>query len=426
MGSSSANSDSIASNGYIEPQTEFIKREEAPLIIEPSDDFPETAAAVLEWRSEDVGIYLRYFETCANHCIQGISLLPPSRALLQLSANACTDLDESITSTSLSEYLSADRSPSLFGRSTRRSSFSSLDDDDDFKDLWISNIGEQFQETVEPSRPVEERHGHIELIPPDVIPCSQLALHISHPEFHSSSISSDSGGIYQNISSGTLTFSEQKIATSVPQISAAKDFKTTELSLHNTFWKEMKRWPLYDDASFIPDDILRREITVDVIVHNLRQYAKDIPESKIYAVALKAKTKSYKLFAFLCLKKESRHFAEFIREDLTDNDLHFGRSSEDNDDKLYSNCDPNKAIKVLETWTPPRRYSFTRDQWLVQAPIFQDLPELQHQELGNKRTFPFTIDEEFTRYIESGFARVWMVEIHPAHQHLYFDKSGRV
>lgn len=202
------------------------------------------------------------------------------------------------------------------------------------------------------------------------------------------------------------------------------------MELQYEFFKVRIEWPKERNQYFIPGNDLRRLVTVNTILNQLRSSRPDLPEHELLQKAERACASAYKLFAILVCANKSNKFYEFLEEGLCDADLPFGRSSDSgHNEYLCSNRYPHRIIRSMKSWGLYQVSNFRRDQWQMLSPIFRRSNEVEHYELLNNHVLPFVEDYEqdpgeFTGF--GGFSSVWAVVIHPDHQFLYTSTNPAV
>jgi hypothetical protein len=202
------------------------------------------------------------------------------------------------------------------------------------------------------------------------------------------------------------------------------------MQLQEEFFEVRKEWPKEGNQYFIPANDLRRLVTVNIILNQLRSSKPDIPEHELLQMAESACASAYKLFAILVCANKSNKFYEFLEEGLCDADLPFGRSSDlGHGGDLCSSRHPNRIIQSMKSWGLYQISNFSRDQWQMLSPVFRRSNEVEHYELLNNHVLPFIEDHEqdCSKFIDfGGSSSVWAVVIHPDHQFLYTDANPAV
>jgi hypothetical protein len=202
------------------------------------------------------------------------------------------------------------------------------------------------------------------------------------------------------------------------------------MELQSDFFEVRKEWPKEGNQYFIPADDLRRLVTVNTILNQLRYSRPDIPEQDLGQMAERAWASAYKLFAILVCANKSNKFYEFLDEGVCDADLPFRRSPDSgHNGDLRSSRPPHNIIRSMKSWGLYQVSNFSRDQWQMLSPIFERDNEVKLYELSNNHVLPFIEDHEqdpgeFTGF--GGFSSVWAVVMHPAHQFLYTSTNPTV
>jgi hypothetical protein len=190
---------------------------------------------------------------------------------------------------------------------------------------------------------------------------------------------------------------------------------------------------------FIPIDVLDFLLTQEAIEKELQTYSITRGRKDLTSYARDIHTKAKKIFAILLCRNKGDSIFSFIEEGIGDKDLPLGRC----DPKNAVSLGPNnrvlrlciyghpgcglRSMSVESGWSRQDIKDFCRDQWLVQAPVFQQYQNaaIPHYELEDNVTLPF-IEEDKRQMKSGGYSRVWKVKIHAAHQKLYTSNSLNV
>ncbi len=200
-------------------------------------------------------------------------------------------------------------------------------------------------------------------------------------------------------------------------------------ALQRQFFHARIEWPEDSNQYFIPADDLRRLVTIDCIVDQLRISCPDKSEEELQSMTEKACQSSYKLFAILVCANKSGDFCRFLGQELDDKDLPFlkviGADGKWNGN-LRSSRYPDKLIRPMDNWGLYQVSNFSRDQWQMLSPIFKESDGVDHYTLLDNHVLPFIEDNERREVETGGFGSVWKVVIHPAHQFLYKSSNLKV
>lgn len=187
-------------------------------------------------------------------------------------------------------------------------------------------------------------------------------------------------------------------------------------------------WPEGEGRYFLPADAMEKFITIESIETELeRSHASLLPSHTRHQVAVKILSVASRLFCILVLVQKAHFVCDFLRGDIDDNDLPFGRDDKarkrrrPGNFRLCSKLLPNKPLECMSQWRSKWIKDFSREQWSVMTPHFRNGSSVQHYVFDDNSVFPFTRDEERNDVKEGGFGTVWEIEIHPAH-HSFHSK----
>ena len=208
-------------------------------------------------------------------------------------------------------------------------------------------------------------------------------------------------------------------------------------ALRDTLFNFRVEWPPGQNRYFIPIDALDSLITYDNVKEELRgldQSKREHDYAKIICNSAK------KIFAVLCDVDQVKSIFRLIDDGICDEDLPFARCYKFStagfvaSSGSFTLCRRNHkchqranhqdcGIQEIKNWSQHTISAFCRDQWLVQAPVFQRLEDgsIPHYDLNDNAILPFIEDHELqlNQKVSSGYSHVWGVRIHPAHQNLY-------
>lgn len=206
-------------------------------------------------------------------------------------------------------------------------------------------------------------------------------------------------------------------------------------------------WPPGQNSYFIPVDVLDELMTYQNVKEELRQMDPKMEEQCLARYANYICTSAKKIFAILLCGQNRCFIFSFVDEGISDKDLPFVRCSLENDcpasrpnhqfilcKRDHSECKREDhrdcGIKALSSRSRDITRDFCRDQWLVQAPVFEksSTGEIPHHDLDNNVILPFIEDREAqeSQTKSGGYSHVWGVRIHSAHQNLYHSADPNV
>lgn len=171
-----------------------------------------------------------------------------------------------------------------------------------------------------------------------------------------------------------------------------------------------------DSEYFIPISSLKKIITKTSILNELCGTA----ASKLTPTEIEyIEEHSSKLFTILVMIGKPDSIVEFLREDISDKDLPFRRSS------IGDKCLQHPLgtpLAVSSRWDVRDVDDFCRYQWTVNAPIFTNL---QHANLERNVVLPFLELPAAYPTHQGGYSRVFPVRIHPDH-HDFWEHNPQV
>lgn len=199
-------------------------------------------------------------------------------------------------------------------------------------------------------------------------------------------------------------------------------------TLQNQLLNAGIEWPKGSNDYFTPVNEINRLITVQSINMELRRCGSSLSVQEIRELAGEVWEKAPKLFAILTLISMSHTISEFILEDVGDDDLTFVREegTEGHSFTLRSRHQET-PLKCMAKWSRVQVQSFSKEQWRMLAPIFEEYGKVRHYKLEDNSIMPFVIDLERSEHAqEGGFSSVWGVEFHPAHQSILKSTKPQV
>ena len=183
-------------------------------------------------------------------------------------------------------------------------------------------------------------------------------------------------------------------------------------------------WPEGEGRYFLPADAIEEFITIRSIEEELeRSHTRLLGQSR-YQVAAKIHRVASRLFCILVLVQKSYLISDFLQTGIGDSDLPFSRDDKTRRSRKFKLCSkllPNEPLECMSHWKSRWIKDFSREQWSVMTPDFNDGDSIQHYKFDDNSVFPFTKDEERNRVKEGGYGTVWEIEIHPAH-HSFHSK----
>jgi hypothetical protein len=193
-------------------------------------------------------------------------------------------------------------------------------------------------------------------------------------------------------------------------------------------------WPPEQNSHFIPIDVLDNLIWEENVKLQLEANFPEMREQEVWSYVTAVCSRAKRLFALLvscdkaeCIWDKDLPFLRFSDVELSarsENAL--GRTPPQVTLYAASHIDCEKqdheecAIKSIKFWRQRDIRSLDRDQWLVQAPVFESTAgSVPHLDLHDNVVLPFIEDHERQRNMRSGgYSNVWAVRIHHAHQKL--------
>jgi hypothetical protein len=201
-------------------------------------------------------------------------------------------------------------------------------------------------------------------------------------------------------------------------------------------------WPPGSVRYFIPVDTIDSLITPEEMAKELRNIYPDMKEPAISSYATTICKTAKKLVAVLLCIGKGKFICAFLNEGLSDADLPFVRSRPFSpfDLCIASHAGPSGclkqdhkgcAIKAMSSWNARDIQEMCREQWLVQAPVFENIPgqNIPHKDLDDNIILPYIEDHEGLQDFTSargGYSHVWGVRMHSAHQKVYQSADPNV
>jgi hypothetical protein len=206
-------------------------------------------------------------------------------------------------------------------------------------------------------------------------------------------------------------------------------------------------WPPGQNKYFIPVDALDSLITYENVKNELRRLDLSKGEQDLSSYTDFICSKAKKIFTVLLYVDKVESLFKLIHDDICDDDLPFTRCYKYSttgflaSNSRFTLCKRSRkchqranhqdcGIREITSWPQRDISAFCRDQWLVQAPVFQKLEDasIPHYDLNDNVILPFIEDYELQKdqTVSSGYSHVWGVRIHPAHQNLYYLSSAPV
>jgi hypothetical protein len=201
--------------------------------------------------------------------------------------------------------------------------------------------------------------------------------------------------------------------------------------------RALKRHPHEEKGFFLPinalENIIRedrvlqwlrankqlQDLTLDELIRVTKQICED---QSIPSGSQKVKYKSFrKVFAILVLLEKEEAIQDFIKEDISDQDLPLRVLREDDKYVARRKAQDTVLNSFKNGWSDLLFDSFDNYQWWITAPYFYQKGKGRQRkprffEFHDKVVLPFIEDNE--RETEDGlggFSNVWQVKIHDAH-----------
>jgi hypothetical protein len=176
-------------------------------------------------------------------------------------------------------------------------------------------------------------------------------------------------------------------------------------------------------AFFVPKDILESLVTEAAVTQDIRSRADHIGDDEAQLQSRKVCEHAKQLYAVLAYVKKGPAVQSLLDEGVADRDLPLiekklalghglARSS-----MLVRRS--GTEIRTFRDWSEKELEKFDRYQWAMTAPVFKDK---RHYELDGKAILPFVdFDHPDGRRKpqQGGFAEVYPVRLHPAHQRFW-------
>lgn len=187
--------------------------------------------------------------------------------------------------------------------------------------------------------------------------------------------------------------------------------------------------PSREHHFFIPESAKDSIITKDVIAKELRATYPSHDSKTIDEKAEEAHSKAKTIFAILAYIKKAGQILEFLDEQVFDKDLPLERGV--NSGKCpfsLKRRNGGGTVQVLERWESSNdREAFSRDQWLMLAPVFKDM---KHYVLHQNHVLPFIAPEPGNPLKDwktmAGYSEVFTARIHKAHHRFCQEWSQKV
>lgn len=180
---------------------------------------------------------------------------------------------------------------------------------------------------------------------------------------------------------------------------------------------------------FIPEDAKNAIITKDKIEQELLVTHPNLSPETVREKAELAHRNAKSLFAILAYMKKGGQILDFLEEGISDSDLPLDRGAEGGACKFsLGRKDGGGVVQVLEQWeSSHEREEFSRNQWLVLAPVFEDM---KHYKLHKNHVLPFTVrkpgDPVQDRKSQGGYSEVFTAHIHQAHHRFGQEWASKV
>lgn len=188
--------------------------------------------------------------------------------------------------------------------------------------------------------------------------------------------------------------------------------------LHEELDGARVEYPEETHRFFIPESSKKEILTKDVIMTELEVSHQGIDEAVANDRANVVFERAKNLFGILAYMKKGGEVWALIEEGISDADLPFERCQGEADPFSLRR---KSGEKVLQQWERKERETFSREQWCMLAPVFEDK---KHHVLHKNTVLPFiTIDSgrgEQGSLSGGGYSEVFTTRIHNAH-HMFSD-----
>jgi hypothetical protein len=196
-------------------------------------------------------------------------------------------------------------------------------------------------------------------------------------------------------------------------------------------------WPEHENRYFVPIDRLKELITYGSILEEFERCKLKFPSNQAKKkTANRILSSCWRLFAILVYVGRAKFICDFLDEGLDDSDLPFERYQKNSDNGRFKLCSSKlrhkRPIHCMKEWDRLSVEALARDQWCMQAPVFEKAVDengrfvVKHQNFDNSCVLPFIKDMEHQQAVTGGFSSVWEVKIHHAHQNLYKSTNQQV
>jgi len=187
-------------------------------------------------------------------------------------------------------------------------------------------------------------------------------------------------------------------------------------------------WPRGNEQFFIPINAQDRLLTAENIATEFERLFPKLDWRTRSNYVSRICGSARKLFAILLVIDEGKSIIDFLEDGITDNDLPLLKyqKSATNIYTLRTKRRIDSPIPVIENWPWRSVRYFYREQWWLNAPVFDTLGK--HYELEDDCVLPFVEDKEgnIKNISTGGFSDVWGVRIHAAHQRVFKSTNAKV
>ncbi|KAK4164676.1 kinase-like domain-containing protein [Cladorrhinum sp. PSN259] len=185
-----------------------------------------------------------------------------------------------------------------------------------------------------------------------------------------------------------------------------------------------------NDERFLPLDQRDKIVTIDAITKTVQRpvggpakLLSFIWPSPSPQLPKQIHQEAKNIFTILVLIGHISEIEGLLNDGLTDKDLPLSRK-DNNTDILISKA-TGREFASFNKWNPPRVKQFLRDQWVVQAPVFEQAGETVHLEQDCPLPFISLSEDGTIEKLNGGASDVWVhpAQIHPAHRSESFASS---
>ncbi|KAF4635972.1 hypothetical protein G7Y89_g2100 [Cudoniella acicularis] len=197
-------------------------------------------------------------------------------------------------------------------------------------------------------------------------------------------------------------------------------------------------WVEGSNQWFVPISDINDLVTEENVAEALVDIYDGLTVAQVNSYSSLVCSTSKKLFTLLFCSSKRKYIRNFLDDGISDVDLPFVRCPRERGVgpqrsnrgfdlciAAHKNCDKAShrdcGINAMASWSKKDITDLCRDQWIVLAPIFDEIPngDVPHHVLDSNTVMPFIEDQQGVRDKSGGYSHVWGVRIHPAHQKVY-------